>query len=112
WIAALRGRILPGARHLVHRLVQHGPGAVGRIASGGPLSRLDRAQQTQSGVNTLGQRIAALIAAQGPVSIAEFMTMALHDPQGGYYATRDPFGAAGDFITAPEISQMFGEFLG
>ena len=63
-------------------------------------------------MNTLGQRIAALIAAQGPVSIAEFMTMALHDPQGGYYATRDPFGAAGDFITAPEISQMFGEFLG
>jgi SAM-dependent MidA family methyltransferase len=63
-------------------------------------------------VNTLGRRIAALIAAQGPMSIAEFMTMALHDPQSGYYATRDPFGVAGDFITAPEISQMFGEFLG
>jgi NADH dehydrogenase [ubiquinone] 1 alpha subcomplex assembly factor 7 len=63
-------------------------------------------------VNTLGQRIAALIAAQGPISIAEFMTMALHDPQAGYYATRDPFGSAGDFITAPEISQVFGEFLG
>ena len=63
-------------------------------------------------MNALGQRIAALIAAQGPISVAEFMTMALHDPQGGYYATRDPFGAAGDFITAPEISQVFGEFLG
>jgi SAM-dependent MidA family methyltransferase len=63
-------------------------------------------------VNTLGQRIAALIAAQGPISIAEFMTIALHDPQSGYYATRDPFGVAGDFITAPEISQMFGELLG
>jgi SAM-dependent MidA family methyltransferase len=63
-------------------------------------------------VNALGRRIAALIAAQGPISIAEFMTIALHDPQGGYYATRDPFGAAGDFITAPEISQVFGEFLG
>ncbi len=40
------------------------------------------------------------------------MAMALHDPAAGYYATRDPFGAAGDFVTAPEISQMFGEFLG
>ena len=40
------------------------------------------------------------------------MTLALHDAEGGYYATRDPFGAAGDFITAPEISQMFGEMLG
>jgi len=38
--------------------------------------------------------------------------MALHDPEGGYYATRDPFGRRGDFITAPEISQMFGEMLG
>jgi len=63
-------------------------------------------------VTALGQRLAGLIAAQGPISIAEFMTIALHDPQAGYYATRDPFGAAGDFITAPEISQMFGEFLG
>ena len=63
-------------------------------------------------MSTLGQRIAALIAAQGPISIAEFMTIALHDPAAGYYATRDPFGAAGDFITAPEISQVFGEMLG
>ena len=63
-------------------------------------------------MNALGERIAALIAAQGPISIAEFMTIALHDPAAGYYATRDPFGAAGDFITAPEISQVFGEFLG
>jgi NADH dehydrogenase [ubiquinone] 1 alpha subcomplex assembly factor 7 len=58
----------------------------------------------------LGQRIARMIAAQGPISIAQFMTIALHDPRGGYYATRDPLGA--DFITAPEISQAFGELLG
>lgn len=63
-------------------------------------------------MNGLKDRIAALIAAQGPMSIAQYMTLALHDPQAGYYATRDPFGAAGDFITAPEISQVFGEFLG
>ena len=58
----------------------------------------------------LGRRIAALIAAQGPISIAEFMTMALHDRQSGYYATRDPLGV--DFVTAPEVSQMFGELIG
>ena len=55
-------------------------------------------------------RIAALIAAQGPITVAQFMTMALHDAEGGYYATRDPLGR--DFTTAPEISQMFGEMLG
>lgn len=63
-------------------------------------------------MNALGERIAALIAAQGPISVAQFMTLALHDAEGGYYSTRDPFGRGGDFITAPEISQMFGEMLG
>lgn len=63
-------------------------------------------------MNALGERIAALIAAQGPISVAQFMTLALHDPEAGYYSTRDPFGRGGDFITAPEISQMFGEMLG
>ncbi len=63
-------------------------------------------------MNRLQERIAALIAAQGPISVAQYMTLALHDAAGGYYATRQPFGAAGDFTTAPEISQMFGEMLG
>ncbi|MCC5961144.1 MAG: SAM-dependent methyltransferase [Rhodobacteraceae bacterium] len=52
------------------------------------------------------------IAAQGPITVAEYMTTCLLHPQHGYYTTRDPFGAQGDFITAPEISQMFGEMLG
>lgn len=46
------------------------------------------------------------------MSVAEYMTLCLLDPVDGYYPTRDPLGSEGDFITAPEISQMFGELLG
>lgn len=48
----------------------------------------------------------------GPISVADYMAECLLHPVHGYYTTRDPFGAAGDFTTAPEISQMFGELLG
>ena len=52
------------------------------------------------------------ISASGPMTIAEYMTECLLHPEHGYYTTQDPFGAAGDFTTAPEISQMFGELVG
>ena len=56
--------------------------------------------------------LAAEIRARGPLSVARFMALALGHPTLGYYGSRDPLGAAGDFTTAPEISQMFGEILG
>jgi NADH dehydrogenase [ubiquinone] 1 alpha subcomplex assembly factor 7 len=52
------------------------------------------------------------IEAAGPMPVAEYMTLCLSEPTHGYYVTRDPLGAAGDFITAPEVSQMFGELIG
>ncbi|MFN3721847.1 MAG: class I SAM-dependent methyltransferase [Paracoccaceae bacterium] len=60
----------------------------------------------------LGRIIAARIAATGPITLADYMAECLLHPTHGYYTTRTPFGAAGDFTTAPEISQMFGELLG
>ena len=56
--------------------------------------------------------IRRLIGIAGPLPVAEYMRLCLTHPQYGYYVTRDPFGAGGDFITAPEISQMFGELIG
>ena len=61
---------------------------------------------------SLRERLTAQIQASGPLTVAQYMTACLHDPDFGYYATRPALGEDGDFITAPQVSQMFGELLG
>ncbi|MGB3556615.1 MAG: SAM-dependent methyltransferase, partial [Jannaschia sp.] len=60
----------------------------------------------------LRDRLLARIRSTGPLTIADYMAECLLHPTLGYYTTRDPLGAEGDFTTSPEISQMFGEVLG
>ena len=61
---------------------------------------------------SLKARLAREIALDGPMTVADYVIRCLHDPKDGYYATRPALGEAGDFITAPLISQMFGELIG
>ena len=63
-------------------------------------------------MTALKDLLIARITQSGPITVADYMAECLLHPEHGYYATRDPLGAAGDFTTAPEISQMFGEVVG
>ncbi len=60
----------------------------------------------------LEERLVDLIRLKGPITVADYMADALGHPHDGYYMSQTPFGADGDFTTAPEISQIFGELIG
>ena len=60
----------------------------------------------------LAEKIKPIVRANGPINVTDFFSLCLADPQHGYYRTREPFGRSGDFVTAPEISQLFGEMVG
>lgn len=60
----------------------------------------------------LKQRIVRLIEHGGPMRLSDYFALCVSDPDDGYYMTMEPFGSAGDFTTAPEITQLFGEMVG
>jgi len=96
---------LKNAAHAESVLKEHGKDGVGTTL--GESGAVPKASKATPLTNLLKQRLAI-----SPMTVAEYMTIALNHPEHGYYQTREVFGTQGDFTTAPEISQMFGEIMG
>jgi NADH dehydrogenase [ubiquinone] 1 alpha subcomplex assembly factor 7 len=71
-----------------------------------------RRKQAVTEYSPLQSEIKRLIKTSGPMPVWRYMELCLTHPEFGYYVSRDPLGREGDFTTAPEVSQMFGELLG
>jgi NADH dehydrogenase [ubiquinone] 1 alpha subcomplex assembly factor 7 len=71
-----------------------------------------RRKQAVTEYSPLQAEIKRLIKTSGPMPVWRYMELCLTHPEFGYYVSRDPLGREGDFTTAPEVSQMFGELLG
>ena len=72
----------------------------------------DEPGNTVTETSPLQAELKKLIASSGPMPVWRYMELCLTHPRHGYYVSRDPLGREGDFTTAPEVSQMFGELLG
>ncbi len=77
-----------------------------------PQNAEPRREQAVTEYPSLQSEIKKLIKASGPMPVWRYMELCLTHPEFGYYVSRDPLGREGDFTTAPEVSQMFGELLG
>lgn len=92
-----------GLVNLPARAVESAPGDMDLMAG---------EKVVKSPLTPLVNELTMRIASRGPISVSEFMNLALGHPLYGYYITRDAFGVGGDFTTSPEISQVFGELMG
>jgi len=81
---------------------------LGKLFAGEPMEE----EQAPASENLLARKLRAQIRKQGPLRLHDYMQACLSDPEYGYYLVRDPFGVGGDFITAPDVCQVFGELLG